>query len=127
MPRHPWRLLLAGAATFLAAHATEVAAQIGGPDPWFISAAPSALLTSAAIFSVGLVAGAWTAGPMLEALLGGILLALGAAIPLVVTLFTHPRGPGSLFPIAIALGIALLGGSSFGGAIAGWTIRRIFH
>jgi hypothetical protein len=127
MPRHPWLLLLSGAATFLAAHATEMAAQIGGPDPWFISAAPSALLTTAAMLLVALVVGAQTAGALVEAFLGGIFLAVGAAVPLIGTLFTHPRGPGNLFPIAIAIGVSVLAVSCVVGAIGGWTMRRLFR
>ncbi len=126
MPKVRWTLALTGAAIFLAAHAIEVAAQIGGRDPWFISAWPSTVMTAALMFATAVVAGTRTRGPAAAAFAAGALLSAGALVPLVITLFAHPRGPGTLFPIAIALGGVLLACVSVVGALGGWLIRRQF-
>jgi hypothetical protein len=124
MPRMRWLLVLVGAVTFIAAHAIEVAAHIGGPDPWFISAASSALVTAAAMFVAGIGAGLGTAGLLLDAFVAGVLLTAGAVISLVITLFAHSGGPGNLFPIAILIGTTIVAVSSVAGALGGWLVRR---
>lgn len=125
MPRIRWTLVLIGAATFLAAHAIEVAADIGGNDPWFISTAPSALFTAAAMIAAGLLVGAWKGGTYPDAYVSAMALTAGAAVPLVVTLFSHPNGPGNLFPIALAIGVVLLAFASVAGVTIGWLLRRV--
>jgi hypothetical protein len=44
--------------------------------------------------------------------------------PMVVTLATLPEGPGSLAPLAIAIGIIVLLVPSVAGALAGYAARR---
>jgi len=124
MSKFPWGAVLVGAATFVAAHATEVAAHVGGSDPWFISSLPPALLTGGAIFVAACAIG-WR-GPhsLVDAFVGGVSVAAGATVPLVITLFMHPGGPGNLFPLAISVGVALLMFTSVAGVTTGWILKR---
>jgi hypothetical protein len=119
-----WRPALIGAVAFAAAHAIEAAAHIGGPQPWFIGALPSALLTSAVIFAAGVLAGWQGGGGLSTALLSGVALTAGATVPLVLLLFAHPGGPGNLFPIAIMIGVALVACCAIAGAFAGSLARH---
>jgi hypothetical protein len=116
-----------GGAAFLAANAFVGAAHVGGRQPWFFSALPSAILTSAIMFAAAAIAGWRTAAPLSEAVMSGVLLAVGAAVPLAITLFTNPNGPGTLFPLAIMFGSVLLACVSVAGAVGGWLVRRLFR
>jgi hypothetical protein len=124
MSNFSWGAMLLGAATFVAAHVTEVTAQVGGSDPWFISSLRPALLTSGAMFVAAFVIG-WR-GPhrLVDAFVSGVSLAAGATLPLVITLFLHPGGPGNLFPLAISVGVALLTVTSVAGVTTGWLAKR---
>src|SRR5262245_17901147 len=86
-----------GAAAFLAADAIEMAARIGGERPWFIAALPSALMTAAFVAAAGALVSYWRrAAQFVDAYFLALVLAAGAAVPMTVTLFAHPQGPGSL-------------------------------
>lgn len=124
MPRFRWVPLVLGAATFLAAHAIEVAARIGGMQPWFISTPASALFTAASMFIIGVLLGLSAGGDVLELFVAGVLLAVGASIAALVTLLTHPAGPGNLFPLALMVAVGILLCSSVAGISVGWLIRR---
>jgi hypothetical protein len=119
--------MLFGAVIFVAAHATEVAAHIGGNEPWFISSLPPALLTSGAMFVAAFAIGWRRRHRFVDAFVGGVSLAAGATLPLVITLFMHPGGPGNLFPLAISVGVALLTITSVAGVSAGWLLKRAFR
>ena len=125
MPRSVLKSAFAGAAAFLAAHAIEAAARIGGEQPWFIAALPSAAFTSAFVAAAGLFIG-WTlrVGGFAEAYLVALYVAAGAAIPMTITLFTNPQGPGNLFPFAVAIGAVVLVCASLAGVSLGWLLRR---
>jgi hypothetical protein len=127
MSNFSWQAAVVGAVIFVAAHATEVAAQIGGSDPWFISSLPPALLTSGVMFIAAFAIGWRRPHRLVDAFVAGVSLAAGAALPLVITLFIHPGGPGNLFPLAIAVGIALLTITSVAGVSAGWLMKRVFR
>jgi hypothetical protein len=122
-----WGAVLAGAVIFVAAHATEVAARIGGSNPWFISSLPPALLTSGVMFIAAFAIGWRSPHRFVDAFVAGVSLAAGATLPLVITLFMHPGGPGNLFPLAISVGIALLTVTSVAGVSAGWLMKRAFR
>jgi hypothetical protein len=124
MPRFRWAPLMLGAATFLAAHAIEVAARIGGPQPWFISTPASALFTAASMFIIGVLFGLKAHRPILNLFVAGILLAVGAGLPALVTLLMHPAGPGNLFPLALMVAVGVLMCSSVAGVSVGWLLRR---
>ena len=53
-----------------------------------------------------------------------LCVAAGAAIPMTITLFTNPQGPGNLFPFALVLGVTILVCASFAGVWLGWLLRR---
>lgn len=127
MSNIPWGAIVFGAVTFVAAHAIELAAHIGGSQPWFISSLPPALLTSGAIFLAALAVGWRRSHRFIDAFVGGVSLAGGATLPLVITLFMHPGGPGNLFPLAISIGVALLMVASVAGVTAGWLLKRAFR
>jgi hypothetical protein len=106
-----------GAVAFLAAHGIEAVA-------WFISALPSTLTTAAAMVVAGIIAGARSGGGLFQAQLALLALVAGAVVPMTITLFTHPNGPGTLFPIALAVGTAVLIASAAAGLLMGWALGR---
>jgi hypothetical protein len=127
MPRFRWAPFVLGAATFLAAHAIEVAVRIGGPQPWFISAPVSALFTAASMFVIGVGFSLNAGGHFVDLFVAGVLLAVGASIPALITLLTHPAGPGNLFPLALMVAVGVLLCSSVAGVSVGWLLRRVMR
>jgi hypothetical protein len=124
MPRTALKGAAAGAVVFMVAHTLEVAGRIGGDQPWFIAALPSALFTAGCMFAAGAVLAAVSAGRFSDLFLLALSVAAGAAVPMAVTLFTHPRGPGNLFPFALILGGGVLLIATAAGLAAGWWLRR---
>jgi hypothetical protein len=128
MPRSSVTFLtsaFAGAAAFVVAHAIEVAARIGGEQPWFIAALPSAVFTCVFIIAAGVIAG-WSmrASTLADAFLVALCVAAGAAVPMTITLFTNAHGPGNLFPFALAIGAGVLLFASVAGVSFGRFLRR---
>ena len=118
------KLLFLGAATFLAAHAVEVAMWSAWFDgryaPWFLNSSRAVALTAASLLVVGAIV-ALTGFDRQRWLIVGLNLAAGAAAAMIVVLFAV--GPGTLFPIAMVIGTLVVGASSVAGALAGAAVR----
>jgi len=118
------KLLFLGAATFLAAHAVEAAAWsawfYGVYAPWFLNSGRAVAFTAASLMAAAAIV-AIVSDSRLPWLVAGLNLAVGAVGAMIVVLFTV--GPGTLFPIAIATGAAVVGVSSLAGALAGLAVR----
>src|SRR5882672_448998 len=104
------KLLFLGAATFFAAHAVEVAGWSnwfhGVYAPWFLNSGRAVAFTAASLMAVGAIValtnpdrGTW--------LIAAVNLAAGASAAMIVILFAV--GPGTIFPIAITIGAAVVG------------------
>jgi hypothetical protein len=119
-----WKSVLLGAMTFLAAHAVESAAWTtwfrGEYAPWFLNSGRAVAFTAGSLLIIGLAVGLNTSAWRDSMITAGNLLA-GAIAAMVVVLFAV--GPGTLFPIAIAIGAVVLGVSSAAGVLAGSALR----
>ena len=118
------KLLFLGAATFLAAHAVEVAGWsswfYGVYAPWFLNSSRAVAVTAGALMIVGAIV-ALTTPDRTGWLIAGLNLAAGAMAAMIVVLFSV--GPGTLFPIAITIGAMVVAVSSIAGALAGAAVR----
>ncbi len=109
---------LLGVVTFVAAHYVEVSrwdAWFGGAAqaPWFLNDGNrAALFMMACVFMATVAAGALWARSARDAIVHGVNLAAGAVTAMIVVLFRLPGGAGTLLPIAIAIGAAMLLGSA---------------
>jgi hypothetical protein len=119
------KLLFLGMATFLAAHAAEVAGWrewfYGVYAPWFLNSSRAVALTAGSLMVVAAIA-ALTIPDRRDWLMAGTNLAAGATVTMVIVLFAV--GPGTLFPIAIAIGTVVVAVSSVAGALAGAAVRH---
>ena len=120
------KLLFLGAATFVAAHAVEVAGWRdwfhGVYAPWFLNSGRAVAVTAGSLMVVAAIV-ALTVSDRREWFVAGLSLAAGAAIAMAAVLFAV--GPGTLFPIAIAIGAAVIAVSSAAGAFAGMAVRYV--
>jgi hypothetical protein len=111
--------LALGAAAFLAAHAVEMALWTSWFstqwEPFFMNSGRAVAFTAACVLIAGLLA-ALFASDRRDALIHAGNVTAGAAAVMVFTVFW--TGPGTLFPIAIVLGIAILAVGSYLGALA---------
>lgn len=113
-----------GMLAFVAAHVIEVAmwrAWFGGEhEPWFLNAGSAAGFTLGCVFIASGVAsmrgGSTRPGR-------GVTLALGAFAAMAVVLFLKEGGPGTIFPIVLAVGGVFLLISSTLGAWIGREVR----
>ena len=114
-----WTGLVLGAAAFLAAHAVERALWrswfSAEWEPFFMNSGRAVLFTAACVLIAGLLA-ALLARDRGDALIHAGNVAAGAAAVMIATLFS--AGPGTLFPIAIVIGIVILAIGSYLGALA---------
>src|SRR4029453_8034602 len=119
-----WTSLVLGAATFLAAHAVEWALWrswfSAEWEPFFMNSGRAVAFTAACVL-VGGVLAALLARDRRHALIHAGNVTAGAAAVMILTLFS--AGPGTLFPIAIVLGIAILAVASSLGALAPWPFK----
>jgi hypothetical protein len=116
-----WKNVAAGGLTFLIAHAIEVEAwpvfdPAGGTTPWFLNAGGALAFTAAALLVIGFLS-ALTTSNRLSTIARGGSIAAGAIAAMTVVLFA--KGPGTLFPIALAIGAAIAIASSISGAMLG--------
>lgn len=102
-----WRFAVAGAAAFSLAHAVELYRWDswfhGAYAPWFLNSGRAAAFTAACLFIVGLFA---SASEMPETLGRFANVVCGACVAMTIVLLV--TGPGTLFPIALALGAIVL-------------------
>jgi hypothetical protein len=123
-----WRDVVLGAATFLAAHAVEVwawrawFAPRGDFGAWFLNSGRAVAVTVLCLFVVSLVSGAVGSAGQRDSLLRGASFSGGAIAVMTVVLFTI--GPGTIWPIVLISGAAIIAASGVIGAFAGWVIRR---
>ena len=114
-----WTSLVLGAAAFLAAHAVERALWrswfSSEWEPFFMNSGRAVLFTAACVLIAGLLA-ALLARDRGDALIHAGNVTAGAAAVMIMTLFS--TGPGTLFPIAIVLGLVVLAVGSYLGALA---------
>jgi hypothetical protein len=119
-----WKSVLLGAIAFLAAHMIESAAWTtwfhGEYAPWFLNSGRAVAFTAGLLLIIGLVAGINTVAWRDSMITAGNVLA-GAVAAMIVVLFAV--GPGTLFPIAIVIGVAVLGVSTAAGVFAGSALR----
>jgi hypothetical protein len=123
-------LSIVGAAAFVAIHLVIVAmwqTWFGGSAayaPWFLNASSTVAFTTAVFASINLLAAVLSADGRIEArFVAAALIAAGAALPMIVILFMTRGGPGTLFPIAITIGLALIFLGGVAGGWLGWVIR----
>jgi hypothetical protein len=111
---------VAGLLTFAAAHEVEVlklTAWFGGAhEPWFLNSGRAVAFTMACLCVSSLIAG--------RLRLSGVMFAAGAATAMTAVLFLKQGGPGTIFPIVIAVGSVFILAVSMLGAWIGGEIRR---
>src|SRR4051812_513723 len=118
--RHRVAGAVIGVVTFVAAHLMLVAKWTswfhGQHEPWFLNTASAGEFTVACVFGVSLVAGVFSAS--------GLFLWLGA-IAAMIGVMLLPPGPGTLWPIAMAIGGAVLAVAILSGNMLGLGIRHL--
>ena len=123
-----WKDVALGAVVFAAAHLVLMAGwrewfQPGGDyPPWFLNSGRAVAFTGALLFISGLLVGLGNRQASREAMVAGGNLAAGAIGAMCVVLAL--TGPGTLFPIALAIGAGVAVISSAAGALAGSAIAR---
>jgi len=112
-----------GFVAFVAAHLVESAkwADWFGAQyrPWFLNSGRAAAFTAACIFVVSATAVMRSDRPLARA----ATVAMGAVTAMIVVFFVG-GDPGSIFPIVIATGSAVIAVSAFAGALAARALRR---
>lgn len=111
---------VAGALAFVAAHAVERAHWRdwfqGAHEPWFLNSGRAIVFTIAWVCVVSALVAAfnWSTRPV-----RGITIAAGAFAAMTAVLFLKEEGPGTIFPIVMVVGGAILLTSSALGAWVG--------
>jgi hypothetical protein len=123
-----WKGVALGAAVFVSAHLVLKAGwrdwfHPGGDYPaWFLNSGRAVVFTAAWLFIAGVLVGFGNRSAPREATIAGVNLAAGAIVAMCVVLAL--TGPGTLFPIALAIGAGVAVISSAAGALAGLVIGR---
>lgn len=86
----------------------------GVHEPWFLNSGPAAAVTATWLFVVGVIGGA--SG------LPGLMLAGGAFVAMAGVLFFKDGGPGTIYPIVLVFGGALVTATI---ALGAWIGREI--
>jgi hypothetical protein len=118
--------MLYGAAAFLLAHAVEWQfwdAYFGRPgrDAWFLNTGQATGWTVICVAVAALIGGLGTSDRR-ELITAAANVAAGATVAMAATLFTI--GPGTIFPLVIVIGGALLTAAAFAGALVLFPARR---
>jgi len=114
--KRPLVAVITGAVAFTIAHVIQAAmwhSFDGAYSPWFLNSGRAVLFTSACF--VGASAAIGLPGRASRAIRDGVLVALGGVLASVLILFWWV-GPGTLFPVAIAIGALVLIASSVVGS-----------
>jgi hypothetical protein len=123
-----WNSAVLGAVVFVTAHLVLMAGwrewfqPAGDFPPWFLNSGRGVAFTAGSLFLASVVAGLRTRGMPRDAMVAGGTVAAGAIVAMCVVLAL--TGPGTLFPIALAIGAGVAIISSAAGALAGSAIRR---
>jgi hypothetical protein len=123
-----WKSLALGAAVFAAAHLAQAALwrawfQPGGDfSPWFLNSGRAVAFTAGWLFAAGVVVGITTRGELRESILAGGNLGAGAAMAMSIALAVI--GPGTIFPIALAIGAGIALFCSVAGALVGFVMSK---
>lgn len=86
--------------------------------PWFLNAGRAVAFTAVCLFMAGALRSGWASVDIRGSILEGANVAAGAALAMCAVLVA--KGPGTLFPIALAIGAAIAAASSIAGALVGW-------
>jgi len=115
---------LTGAAAFAAAHAVEVAgwhrafAPASAHAAWFLNSGRAVAFTAACLFCASFICSWLSQSTRISGVLLASNLAGGAVVAMTAVLVGI--GPGSIFPVALAIG-ALIVGVACGGGVAAAT------
>jgi hypothetical protein len=116
-------LVAAGFITFVVAHLVEAAKWTewfnGQSRPWFLNSGRAVTFTAACLFVASAASGLRSDRPLHH----GVLVALGAVTAMIVVLFLGGRA-GTIVPIVLALGGAILAAASMAGALAATPFRE---
>ena len=120
-----WKGLLLGAAAFLAAHLVVRARWTdwfgGRHEPWFLNSGTAVAFTAACLFVAGIAATvAFARGDPDDRMVYAVNVAAGAVLAMASVLLIV--GPGTIFPIALAIGAAI----ALFSAAAGAVVVRLF-
>jgi len=120
--------MMAGGVAFLFAHAVVVFgwasfSQGGRYPPWFLNAGPAVLFTALCLLAAAAVDAAIAASSRRDAMVRGGNVAAGAIVAMIIVIIAV--GPGTLFPIALAIGAVIAVISAVSGALIGWSVRRM--
>jgi hypothetical protein len=126
-----WKGLLLGAFAFFASHQVIVlkwTAWFAGDAryvPWFLNDGNVAIVfTGGILFAASVLAsGLWAEKN--DSLVYGVNVAAGAFVTMTVVIFTLKGGPGTLFPIALAMGGWLTFVATFTGALIVWPLKHV--
>lgn len=120
LTKHRIPAVIIGALTFAITHVVLVVKWKswfhGQFEPWFLNTASASQLTLACLFVTSLMAGLFE--------ISGLFIWLGTAFAMVVVMFLPP-GPGTLWPIAMAIGGFTLGLAILSGNMLGLGIRYL--
>ena len=121
MKRHTmarWIAFVVGLVAFLLVHYVEWLmwnVWFGGMhEPWFLNAGRAVAVTTVSLLVASMVVGALQ--------LPGLMFSAGAFVAMTGVLVLKQRGPGNIFPIAMAFGGILILGT---GTLGAWIGREI--
>jgi hypothetical protein len=121
-----WKSAVLGGVVFVVAHLVLMARwrewfQPGGDfPPWFLNSGRAVAWTGALLFIAGALVGFATRGGARDAMVAGGNLATGATVAMCIVLAL--TGPGTLFPIALTIGAAVIVFNCVAGALAAWVV-----
>ena len=125
-----WKSSALGAAVFVTAHVIQMVFWREWFEPrgdyaaWFLNSGRAVAFTAGSLFVAAVVVGIATRGVLRESVIAGGNLAAGAVVAMAVVLAL--TGPGSLFPIALAIGAGIAAFSCIAGAFAGSLLRKTY-
>jgi hypothetical protein len=114
-----------GALAFALAHLLEAARWsdwfAGTYDPWFLNSGRAIVFTLGCVAVVSAMVTAMEAPPRMAR---GVAVGAGASAAMTIVLFLKTDGPGTIFPIVLGAGAAMLFVTSLVGALAVVAIGR---